>query len=129
MLKFWETVFRRCLPFSLWKNTHGKFAEKFGEKICFSLFFPLCFLLFSGHPILRAFLNLQIEKIRAESVLEISLNLFLVFDHFFVTVFLFLVTFCLSPLAYPHFAAQRTKRDNAMKSPLASQMRSLLWVP
>ena len=79
MLKIWETVFRRRLPFSLRKNTHGKFAEKFGEKIrrkkIVSLRFSLCFLLFSGHPILRAFLNPQIEKIRAESVLqEISLN-------------------------------------------------------
>ena len=81
MLKFWETVFRRRLPSSLRKNTHGKFAEKFGEKIRRKIFVFRCvfrsvFLLFSGHPILRAFFNLQIEKIRAESVLqEISFNL------------------------------------------------------
>ena len=46
------TRFRRRLPFSLQRNTHGKFAEKFGKKKsaeqnCFSLRFSLCFLLFS----------------------------------------------------------------------------------
>ena len=61
------------------ENTHGRFAEKFGKKFggknLFSLRLSLCFLLFSGHPILRAFFNLQIEKIRAESVLqELSLK-------------------------------------------------------
>ena len=40
MLKFWKPVFRRRLPFSLRKNTHGKFAEEFGKKIggCFFVF-------------------------------------------------------------------------------------------
>ena len=81
MLNFLEPVFRRRLPFSLRKNTHGKFAEKFGEKIRQKKCFSLCFLLFSGHPILRTFLNLQIEKIRAESVLqEISLNFLCLFS-------------------------------------------------
>ena len=80
MLNFSETVFRRRFPFSLRKNMHGKFAEKFGEKIrrikiVFHCFFSLCFSLFSSHPILRATFYLQTEKIRTESALrEISLN-------------------------------------------------------
>ena len=53
------------------RKIRGKIRRKnSAEKIRFSLRFSLCFLLFSCHPTLRAFFNLQIEKIRAASVLQ-----------------------------------------------------------
>ena len=52
---FRRPFFRRRFPFSLWKNTHGKFGENIRRRtFVFRFFSSLCFSLFSSHPILRA---------------------------------------------------------------------------
>ena len=69
LLTFLETVFRRRLPFSLWKNTSGKLLNILAKKsadLSFTAFFTLFF----------ALLLLRNRKIYAESVLrEISLKI------------------------------------------------------
>ena len=67
MLKFWETVFRRRLPFSLRKNTHGKFVEKCGEKIrrksfVFRCVFRSVFCFALATPYFEHFLTFKSKK-------------------------------------------------------------------
>ena len=79
MLNFYVEFFGDRFSAAFAVLTAEKYAQKIrgkirrknsAEKLRVSLRFSLCFSLFSGHPELRAIVSLQIEKIRAESVLQ-----------------------------------------------------------